>query len=64
MVISEIEGVIKGFVCENGRVDMVAELRPYEECRLQFNQNKPVRGIKLEDYYRKKIKVTVELVEK
>ena len=42
---------------------MVAELLPYEECRLQFNQNKPVRGIKLEDYYRKKIKVTVELLE-
>lgn len=63
MVISEQEGFIKGFVCENGRVDMVVELRPYEECRLQFNQNKPARGIKLEDYYRKKIKVTVEMYD-
>jgi len=64
MVISEQEGIIKGFVCENGRVDMIAELHPYEECRLQFNRNKSARGVKLEDYYRKKIKVTVELVEK
>ena len=63
MVISEQEGFIKGVVCENGRIDFIAELCPYTETRFFFNKNRPVRSVKLDSYYRKKVKITVELLE-
>lgn len=71
MVISETKGVLTGFVCEDGRVDLTAVLYPdnseyvLEEqlFRFQFNKNFPKDGMKVGDYDRKKIKVTVELLE-
>lgn len=71
MVISETDGVMTGFVCENGRIDMTAPLYPdnneymleEQSFRFQFNKNFPKDGIKIADYDRKKIKVTVEICE-
>jgi hypothetical protein len=62
MVISEQEGFIKGFVCENGRLDLIAEFRPHTETRFFFNMNRPARRVKLDSFYGKKVKITVELL--
>ena len=71
MVISETMGVLTGFVCENGRIDMTAILYPdnqeymleEQSFRFQFNKNFPKDGIKIEDYDRKKIRVIVEMYD-